>query len=367
MTLKCNRWKIDLGLKVLRDQLNLYRPHRLAIPQLTFALDHLLEVTRVFAMSSTLSSLGLSVLMHNDALYARECLDSIAKQWRGEWTDVHLLVNGSSDGTDALVQEWAASRPWKMRPRVHISAENLGPMGGLIRLLTLCQTEYVVVLHGDDLLLDGFAEHLQEDIALVNETTILIRDLTVLRQNPDGVWAPNEILERSLVRDSQTWNQFAMTIFNIAGMPGAILPVKYSLLLLSDQELPPLLAAEDWYLFSKVLAHGGALHRSTQANYGYRLHQTNTTNSPLQPYSAGFVRGVQQEQGSRLLRLVSRLQIERERQTFKAVEIYDRGLNDGWTRSGIQTALPHHAFRWTAIPFLLALKAARLIPDHFPR
>ena len=293
--------------------------------------------------------------MHNDITFAEECLESISQEWLGSWHSVTILVSGSTDGTDQAVSSWVNARPANERPVLEVSETNLGPMGGLIRLLHISRSTHTAVLHGDDVLLPGFYSSLVHDTQSLDTQTVVVRDLTLLRPHIGGEWQTAEVMPRSLVLRSDRWNRYAMSVFNIAGMPGAVLPVDFCRHLLDKDELPPLLCAEDWYVFSRVLSQKGRLRRSNRACYGYRLHIDSTTHSPLQPYSVGFIRGKQRQQSSALLRFVSRLQAARERETFELVSEYDAGLTEslGEHQHGDSWLLDRSP--WTSWPFLLSL------------
>lgn len=307
------------------------------------------------------ATLGLSVLLHNDISFVNECLESISREWQGAWRDVNILVSGSTDGTDQFVSDWVNARAVAQRPVLEVSEMNLGPMGGLIRLLQMSLSTHTAVLHGDDVLLEGFYTSLSLDSEGLDAQTVVVRDLTILSRHENSIWLRSGVLKRVLVSRSTAWNRYAMSVFNIAGMPGSLVPVAFCLDLLSTEQLPPLLCAEDWYLFTRVLSSGGNLQRSARATYGYRLHEESTTHSALQPYSVGFIRGRQQRQPNLLLRRVARLQTARERSRFYLKTEYDRGLRDGLGRRPCGNSRILDQSPLTALPFLISLRIVGLL------
>lgn len=95
----------------------------------------------------------LSVVLpvHNAAPWLDACLRSIAAQ---DFTDFELVVldDGSSDGTPAILADWAAREP---RLRVERSAARLGAAGSSNRVMERASAPLVARMDADDLMLPG--------------------------------------------------------------------------------------------------------------------------------------------------------------------------------------------------------------------
>lgn len=92
------------------------------------------------------------ILCHNQLEHTRACLASI-EECTPEPHEVILVDNGSTDGTEGFLREYAASRP---HVRVVVNATNRGFAAGNNQGLALARGEFVLLLNNDTVVTPGW-------------------------------------------------------------------------------------------------------------------------------------------------------------------------------------------------------------------
>lgn len=108
---------------------------------------------------------SVCVVTYNQEKYIRKCLQSILDQDTDFDFEVIVGDDGSTDGTRAIVREFAEKYPGIVRPLFHV--KNLGPTRNYLSVHNLVRGKYVAHLDGDDFCLPGklqrLASHLDQN------------------------------------------------------------------------------------------------------------------------------------------------------------------------------------------------------------
>lgn len=96
---------------------------------------------------------SVCVVTYNQEKYIRECLQSIVDQKTGFGFEVIVGDDCSTDGTRAIVQEFAEKYPAIVKPIFH--EKNVGPTQNYLTVHKAAHGEYVAHLDGDDFALPG--------------------------------------------------------------------------------------------------------------------------------------------------------------------------------------------------------------------
>jgi|SRR5208282_1057344 glycosyltransferase involved in cell wall biosynthesis len=93
------------------------------------------------------------VVTYNQEQYIRSCLQSVVDQQTDFTFEVIVSDDRSTDGTPAIVEEFARLHPDVVRPVLR--PVNVGAMGNFIETHNLASGAYVAHMDGDDLMLPG--------------------------------------------------------------------------------------------------------------------------------------------------------------------------------------------------------------------
>jgi GT2 family glycosyltransferase/acetyltransferase-like isoleucine patch superfamily enzyme len=117
---------------------------------------------------------SILVLTYNNALLNRICLESIIRNTASPAYEIIVVDNGSTDGTPAWLQQFAAGYP---HIRLILNPENRGFSAANNQAAAAASGKYLVFLNNDTVVtpgwLDGLLSHLQADpqIGLVGPVT----------------------------------------------------------------------------------------------------------------------------------------------------------------------------------------------------
>lgn len=95
-----------------------------------------------------MKKLSILLITYNHEKYIRQAVESILLQVINFEYEVILADDGSTDGTQAILKEYAEKYPDIFKS--HFSEKNLGITKNYQRAFKLCSGEYVAVLEGDD-------------------------------------------------------------------------------------------------------------------------------------------------------------------------------------------------------------------------
>lgn len=93
------------------------------------------------------------VVTHNQEKYISQCLGSIMAQETNFDFEVIVGDDCSTDGTQKIINEFAARYPNIIKPVFH--KENIGPCNNLISVYKKAMGEYIAHMDGDDFMLPG--------------------------------------------------------------------------------------------------------------------------------------------------------------------------------------------------------------------
>lgn len=96
---------------------------------------------------------SVCVVTYNQAAYIRQCLQSVLDQITNFEFELIVGDDCSTDGTRAIVQEFADRHPGVVRPLLHPA--NVGPFDNYLRVHALATGRYVAHIDGDDYALPG--------------------------------------------------------------------------------------------------------------------------------------------------------------------------------------------------------------------
>lgn len=105
--------------------------------------------------------LSICIRTHNQERFIREALDSVLRQKTTFAFEVIVSDDASSDGTVAILQEYAGRYPCVVR--LLLSETNLGGPNNLKRVIEASQAKYITCLDGDDYYTDEYKLQKQVD------------------------------------------------------------------------------------------------------------------------------------------------------------------------------------------------------------
>lgn len=110
--------------------------------------------------------LSVCIRTHNQERFIREALDSVLCQKTTFDFEVIVSDDASSDGTVAILQEYAIKYPTKIR--LLLSETNLGGPNNLKRVIEASHAKYITCLDGDDYYTDAYKLQKQVDFLEAN-------------------------------------------------------------------------------------------------------------------------------------------------------------------------------------------------------
>ena len=110
--------------------------------------------------------LSVCIRTHNQERFIREALDSVLCQKTTFAFEVIVSDDASSDGTVAILQEYAIKYHTKIR--LLLSETNLGGPNNLKRVIEASQAKYITCLDGDDYYTDAYKLQKQVDFLEAN-------------------------------------------------------------------------------------------------------------------------------------------------------------------------------------------------------
>ena len=231
------------------------------------------------AQSSARPRIGVALCVYNGARYLKEQLDSISAQ-----TELPLRVaivdDVSSDGSWALIEQWAAGA--SVEVRLHRNAANLGVVRNFERAIELLGEDIDIVFLSDqdDCWYPAKVATFVDLFVADPEMGLLHSDADLIDSNsqPLGRRLFDTLLvtesERSNVAEGRAWEVYAKR--NL--VTGAACAFRRSLM---SEALPfsPLWVHDEWLAFIASLSSKVTL--LNEATMAYRLHQANVVGVPI--------------------------------------------------------------------------------------
>lgn len=232
-------------------------------------------ITEPAARSGVLADEGIPfvsilIITYNQAHLIGETLDSVLAQ---DYPRMEIVVgdDGSTDGTDRILQEYASRHPGVVIPI--LNEKNLGITANCNQTLNACRGELVAILGGDDLFLPG---------KISAQVRPFIEDPAVVL-----AYHPVEIFESASGRTIYTTNLSpgedtanALEMISKIGIPGASsVMVRRSACPAWGFE-PSLPTVSDWIFYVEVALKGKVV-KINQILGRYRKHGMGVSNRSL--------------------------------------------------------------------------------------
>ena len=169
-------------------------------------------------MVLSVPTISIVLLAYNHELYLRQALDSILTQETSFACEVIVGEDCSTDGTRAIVQEYAARYPDQMRPLYH--ARNVGMGANFQACLAQCRGRYIALLEGDDYWIDP--RKLQKQVEWLEQHpdfTLCFHPVRDLGLN--GVLAPADLSKYA--KEEYTFADFLRPIYTIVSTGSIVL------------------------------------------------------------------------------------------------------------------------------------------------
>ena len=219
----------------------------------------------------------IEILMatYDGAPYIREQIDSILAQTDENWR-LTLSDDGSTDGTDAIIDEYAARYPDRVR-RVHSGRRFGGAMPHFMWLTENCDAAYIAYCDDDDTWKPDKLEKLRAAMLgaqarLGGETPILVFADQMVTRADGGVIAPSLMRYQKQYFGEFDWRSILMQ--NV--VTGGAMMVNRALAKLALQCIDPWqVIMHDWWM-AAVAARFGEIVYIDEPLGAYRQHGHNS-------------------------------------------------------------------------------------------
>ena len=237
-----------------------------------------------------MGQLTLGVLTFNDGEYLQELLNSIENQ---NDTNFNLLIlnNASTDLSKSIIKDFIALQH-KYDVQLINNPRNNGSFLGTRQLIMNSQTNYLSIIHGDDLLKYNYVEVANSYIKLNPECCAFNFDL-------EEIEGSENVLTGRTIRSNWTHfkviNRILVSGLNPGVMPGAILniPMLQNIYLNREFEDYKLNGTEDIFLWQQIIRSSKKIMRVPVSTYFYRRHSAQISkNFNVYGSSLGYARKV---------------------------------------------------------------------------
>lgn len=210
---------------------------------------------------------SIAIITYNQRGFLRECIESCLEQDYAK-TEIVVADDGSTDGTQDMLQEYAKKYPGRFVLR--LSEKNYGITKNSNLAHFACSGKYIAWMGGDDLMLPGKISAQVEFMERNNECTICYHDLIVF--DSDTGCCINLFSEKNQPKEGDVIDIIKYGCFNGAC---ATLIRKSKAPKNGFNELLPV--ASDWLYWIECLAAGGEIRYINSIFGKYRRHQKNIT------------------------------------------------------------------------------------------
>ena len=134
--------------------------------------------------------------MYNGEGLVVETLDSVLRQGRLEALELVVVNDGSRDGSAAVIGEWVAANGGQLGGVQFLDLkENVGVAAARNRGLDVARGEWVMMVDGDDVLMDGALGAMVDWLKGVGQGGAAVADAAVAT-NLDVIYSPPRVVER---------------------------------------------------------------------------------------------------------------------------------------------------------------------------
>lgn len=231
----------------------------------------------------------LGVLSFNNEHFLEQLFDSIVNQ---DSKDFELIIidNNSSDSSWIEIQAFM-NRMKNLNPgirmRIFRNPINTRSIGGTQELFRHCETEYLAIIHGDDLLAETYVSSVKTFVRMNRTVDAFNVDLIEI----DFVGSPTGKVLKSLWSEFNRVNNLLVAGLNPGLMPGSVIRKLSTNSFCSLEAASWLNGNEDTLLWITILRQGGIIRRFSLPIYHYRRHENQLTNATASfSRSLGFCR-----------------------------------------------------------------------------
>jgi glycosyltransferase involved in cell wall biosynthesis len=155
---------------------------------------------------------SVCVLTYNHEQYVRHCLQSIVDQETDVTFEVIVADDNSTDGTRAIVQEFAARYPGVVKPVLR--PVNIGGTRNFIETHNLANAIYVAHIDGDDLMLPGKLQRQVEFLDANPEFSVVWHKINLF--DDKGGFVPGENYDLSFFPNGVVTLEHALRLGTVA-------------------------------------------------------------------------------------------------------------------------------------------------------
>lgn len=281
----------------------------------------------ILRIVKSIRNLTLGLLVFNQAPYIQELLESVFNQSDKNFA-LLIIDNGSQDNSTKEIQESLAHSKTANLAKLIVNTSNSGSAAGLSQLLEECDTQYLSVVHGDDILHEDYVSMVKKEIE--KHPGIEAFNVALAAFSNDVGVKMGKSVYRPIWSKSKFFNRLLVSGLNPGVMPGSVLNREFVLekkLLNFDEKIN---GVEDTLLWMRIIRSGGHIQSIKRTAYRYRIHKTqfsydDTRNS----YYYGIARRHNiLEAQNWLQRTLSRAEISYELQRFGIESRYSEGLGE---------------------------------------
>ena len=228
-------------------------------------------------MATEKNSLTLAILFHNNEKFLGSLLESILAQEDKSFS-ILALNNGSTDSSSEIMHKYTKRLKANSLSLEFLSSnDNLGEAIGLNKLASTCKTDYISIIHGDDLLRDDYTKVMNQ--AIIKQDFLDLMSPTLMQIDENGLEGGMLIPKWSRI----SWVNYFMASFGNPGlMPGALFSTK-ALLSCSKvtKELSGLLFNADSVIWHRMVLGRPQIAVVSSAIYFYRRTIEQSSSSSL--------------------------------------------------------------------------------------
>jgi glycosyltransferase involved in cell wall biosynthesis len=129
---------------------------------------------------ASVPKVSVCVVTYNQEQYIRQCLESVYAQDTPFEFEVIIGDDASTDGTSAIVQEFAEREA--LRTRVVTQSSNVGPVPNYLAVHDLARGDYVAHIDGDDLMAPGKLRLQAQFLDRHSDCVMVGHDVTIIDQ-----------------------------------------------------------------------------------------------------------------------------------------------------------------------------------------
>jgi glycosyltransferase involved in cell wall biosynthesis len=276
-------------------------------------------------------NLTLGVLVFNQGAYIEELLESILNQSDQSY-EMLIIDNCSTDDSLEEIQAFLAIPKIDKHVKVIANKENTGSAAGLRRMLEECDTRYLAVIHGDDILEKNYVEIVRAEIQ--SNSRIEAFNLTLAAFGNDSSVVVPKTIYQPIWTKFGFYNSLLVSGLNPGVMPGSVLDKEFVLskhLLDFDEKIN---GVEDTLLWMRIIRSGGHIKSISKIVYHYRIHKSQFSyNEEGNSYFYGLARRRNILEARNFLeRALSCAEIGYELRRFGTSSRYAEGLGDDLLR-----------------------------------